>query len=45
MLIVAGMETWGARRGEEKRREEKRTWDGQLKLGEMAGRRGVSCHL
>jgi len=31
--------------GEEKRREEKRTWDGQLKLGEMAGRRGVSCHL
>jgi len=21
MLIVAGMETWGARRGEEKRRE------------------------
>jgi len=31
--------------GQERRREEKRTWDGQLKLGEMAGRRGVSCHL
>jgi hypothetical protein len=47
-LIVAGMETWVGgqeRRGEERRGEEKRTWDGQLKLGEMAGRRGVSCHL
>jgi hypothetical protein len=31
MLIVAGMETWGSRRGEEKRREENMGWTAETR--------------